>query len=107
MSKQSGAEISSKLIPPKVGDKIFTVLINSSRSLVSNSKSKTSISAKILNSTAFPSITGLLASGPISPNPNTAVPLDITATKFPFVVYSYTLLASASIAKQGAATPGE
>ena len=86
ISKQSGAEISSKLIPPKVGAKMVTVLINSSTSLVSNSKSNTSISANILNNTAFPSITGLLASAPISPRPNTAVPLEITATRFPFVV---------------------
>ena len=36
---------------------------------------------------SFPSITGLPASGPISPKPRTAVPLLITATKFPFAVY--------------------
>jgi hypothetical protein len=46
----------------------------------------TNSSANILNNTALPSITGLLANGPMSPSPNTAVPLDITATRFPFVV---------------------
>ena len=45
------------------------------------------MSAKILKSTPFPSITGLEASGPMSPNPKTAVPFVITATKFPFAVY--------------------
>ena len=45
-----------------------------------------SMSAKTLNNTPFPSITGLEASGPILPRPNTAVPLLITATRFPFVV---------------------
>ena len=76
-------------------------------SLVPTSISKTSISANILNNNAFPSITGLDASGPISPNPKTAVPFVITATKFPFAVYLYTLLMSFAISKQGSATPGE
>ena len=69
--------------------------------------SKTSISAKILNKTPLPSITGLDASGPISPKPRTAVPLEITATKLPFEVYRYTLFLSLEISKQGSATPGE
>ena len=69
--------------------------------------SKTSISAKILNNNPFPSITGLEASGPISPSPKTAVPLVITATKFPLAVYLYTLFTSFAISKQGSATPGE
>ena len=54
---------------------------------MSISISKTSIPAKILNNKALPSITGLEASGPISPSPKTAVPLEITATKFPLDVY--------------------
>ena len=49
--------------------------------------SKTSMSAKILNNNAFPSITGLDASGPISPSPSTAVPFEITATRFDLFVY--------------------
>ena len=60
-----------------------------------------------MKSNPFPSITGLDASGPISPNPKTAVPFDITATKFPLVVYLYTLSLSLAISKQGSATPGE
>ena len=107
ISKASGAFISSKLIPPKVGAIAFTVSINLSTSVVSTSISKTSISAKILKSKPFPSITGLEASGPIFPKPKTAVPLEMTATKFPLEVYLYTLFLSFSISKQGSATPGE
>ena len=69
--------------------------------------SKTSISAKILNSKPFPSITGFEASGPISPNPKTAVPLEITATKLPLDVYLYTSSLFLLISKHGSATPGE
>ena len=87
ISKHSGAEISSRLTPPKVGSKILTVRTNSSTSLVFNSRSKTSISAYILNKSPLPSMTGLLAPGPMSPRPRTAVPLEITATKFPLAVY--------------------
>ena len=101
ISKASGAFISSRLIPPKVGAILFTVSINFSGSLASISISKTSIPAKILNNNALPSITGFEASGPISPSPKTAVPFVITATKFPFEVYLYTLFGSSSISKQG------
>ncbi len=44
-------------------------------------------SANLLNKTDFPSITGFEARAPISPRPSTAVPFEITATIFPFVVY--------------------
>ncbi len=44
------------------------------------------MSANFLNSTALPSITGLEASGPMSPRPSTAVPLVITATRLPRAV---------------------
>ena len=86
ISKASGALMSSKLIPPKVGAIAFTVWMNNSGSFASTSMSKTSISAKILNNSPFPSMTGFEASGPISPKPKTAVPFDITATKFPLLV---------------------
>ena len=85
--KHSGALISSRLMPPKVGAMAFTVSINLSGSFSFTSISNTSIPAKILNNSPFPSITGLPANGPISPNPNTAVPFEITATKFPLEVY--------------------
>ncbi|MNX52539.1 hypothetical protein D3C86_832220 [compost metagenome] len=87
ISKHSGALISSKLIPPKVGSNAFTILTKSSTFVVSNSRSKTSISANILNNSPLPSITGLPASGPILPSPKTAVPLLITATRLPLAVY--------------------
>ena len=61
--------------------------MNSSISFVPISMSNTSISEKILNNNPLPSMTGFDASGPISPNPKTAVPFVITATKFPFAVY--------------------
>ena len=101
ISKASGALMSSKFIPPKVGEMFLTVSINFSGSLASISISKTSIPAKILNNNAFPSITGFEASGPISPSPKTAVPFDITATKFPLEVYLYTLLMSLCISLHG------
>ena len=48
--------------------------------------SNTSIPAKRLNRTPFPSLTGLATSGPMSPSPSTAVPFDTTATRFPRAV---------------------
>ena len=59
---------------------------NSSTSEVSTSISMPSISAKRLNNTAFPSITGLEAKAPNLPNPKTAVPFEIIATILPFAV---------------------
>ena len=99
--------MSSRLIPPNVGEIFLTVSINSSIFFVSISISKTSISAKILNNSPFPSITGLEANGPMSPKPKTAVPLEITATKFDLEVYLYTSSGFLSISKHGCATPGE
>ena len=107
ISKASGALMSSKLIPPNVGAIAFTVWMNSSGSLASTSISNTSISAKILNNKPFPSMTGFEASGPMSPNPSTAVPFEITATRFPFAVYLYTSFGFSAIFKHGSATPGE
>ena len=71
------------------------------------SMSKTSMPENFLNKTALPSITGLLARGPISPNPSTAVPLVMTPTKLPRLVYLKAALGSLTISSQGAATPGE
>ncbi len=85
--KHSGAFMSSRFTPPNVGSSALTILMNSSGSSWSISMSNTSIPANFLNNTPFPSITGLEASGPIFPKPSTAVPLDITATRFPLAVY--------------------
>ena len=65
------------------------------------------MSAKILNNTPFPSITGFEANGPMSPKPKTAVPFEMTATRFPLAVYLYTSSGFSAIFKQGSATPGE
>ena len=51
-----------------------------------NSRSIESMSAKRLNRTALPSITGLAASAPRLPRPRIAVPLVMTATKLPLTV---------------------
>ena len=66
-----------------------------------------SISANLLNNTAFPSITGLDAKAPKFPKPRMAEPLLITATKFPLLVYSYAASGFFDISKTGTATPGE
>ena len=99
--------MSSRLIPPKVTAIFFTVFTNSSTLVASTSISKTSMSANILKSNPFPSITGLEAAAPISPNPRTDVPFEITATRFPLAVYSNTISGFAAISRQGSATPGE
>ena len=72
-----------------------------------SSMSKTSMSANFLNSTAFPSITGFAASGPMLPSPSTAVPLVTTPTRLARLVYFETSDGSAAIASDTAATPGE
>ncbi len=79
--------MSSKFIPPKVGSKAWVTLMISSDVLAFISISNASTLANFLNKTALPSPTGLKASGPILPNPRTAVPLDKTATKFALFVY--------------------
>ena len=84
--KQSGAAMSSKLIPPKEGAKFLIELMISSESLESISRSIESMSANLLNKTAFPSITGLEAKAPKFPIPKIAEPLLITATRFPLLV---------------------
>ena len=84
--KHSGAFISSRLIPPKLLDIFLIDLIISSVFWESISISIESISANLLNKTAFPSITGFDAIAPKLPKPKIAEPLLITATKFPLVV---------------------
>ena len=104
--KHSGPFISSRFIPPKVGAMAFTISISLSGSFSSTSMSNTSISANLLKRTPLPSITGLLASAPLSPRPRIAVPFEITATRFPLFVYLYAFSSSSSIFNTGFATPG-
>jgi hypothetical protein len=86
MSKHSGALMSSRLIPPKVGAIAATVSMTTRGSSESISMSKTSMSANLLKRIPLPSMTGLAASGPMLPSPRTAVPLEMTATRFPLAV---------------------
>ena len=104
--KHSGPLISSRLIPPNVGEMALMISISLSGSFSLISMSKTSISANLLKRTPFPSITGLLASAPLSPSPRIAVPFEITATRFPLFVYLYASSALSSIRNTGFATPG-
>ena len=105
--KHSGALMSSRLMAPNVGSRAAINSTNFSGSRCSTSMSNTSMPANFLNSTAFPSITGLAASGPIAPNPSTAVPFVTTPTKLPRAVKRKTLSGSSTMASQAAATPGE
>ncbi len=86
-SKQSGALMSSRLMPPTVGSSILQKAMISAGVGAWMSRSNTSMSANALNSTPLPSITGLPASGPMLPRPSTAVPFDTTATRLPRAVY--------------------
>ena len=86
ISKQRGAEISSKLMPPKAGAILTTVLIISSVSCVSKQIGKALTPPNSLNKTAFPSITGIAASAPMLPRPKTALPSETTATVFDLMV---------------------
>ena len=86
ISKQRGAEMSSRFMPPKEDARYLTVFTISFGSLVARQMGKASTPANALNSIAFPSITGRAAPGPMSPSPRTAVPSVTTATVFPFMV---------------------
>ena len=88
ISKQRGAEMSSRLIPPKVGrDQLAPCSTISSGSLVSRQIGNASTPANSLKSIALPSITGIAARGPMSPSPSTAVPSETTATVLRLIVY--------------------
>ena len=106
ISKHLGAAISSRFIPPKLPASSSTVFTIVSTSFERIQSGIASISPYSLNSRHFPSITGIPASGPISPRPKTALPSVTTATVFQRRVSSYDLLTSSLIARQGSATPG-
>ena len=80
ISKQRGAEMSSRLMPPKMGEIAFTVRTISSTSLVASASGNASTPAKALKMRHLPSMTGIAASGPMSPSPSTAEPSVTTAT---------------------------
>jgi hypothetical protein len=58
----------------------------SSTSVVLRHRGNASTPANSLNNCALPSITGIAADGPMSPNPSTAVPSETTATVLPLIV---------------------
>src|SRR3990172_380931 len=105
ISKHRGAEISSRLIPPKVGSSALTTRMISSGSFVLRQIGQASIPANSLNSIAFPSMTGIAASGPMSPSPRTAVPSETTATAFLRIVRENDFFTSLWIAMHTPATP--
>ncbi len=106
ISKQRGAAMSSRLMPPKLPASRLTVFTISSVSFERMHSGIASISPKLLNSTHLPSITGIPASGPMSPSPSTAVPSVTTATVFHRLVSENDSSLSCCIARHGAATPG-
>ena len=79
-SKQRGAEMSSRLMPPKLGASAATVSTSSSTPVQARQMGTASTPANRLNSAALPSMTGIAAAGPMSPRPSTAVPSETTAT---------------------------
>ena len=105
-SKQAGAAMSSRLIPPKTGAMRSTVSMISSVLFTFRQIGKASTPANSLNSRALPSMTGRDASGPMSPSPSTAVPSVTMATVLRLMVSSWTRAGSRSMARQTRATPG-
>src|SRR5438445_12460907 len=99
--------MSSRLMPPSVGSSAAIMSTSLSGSFSASSMSNTSMPANFLNRQPLPSMTGLPASGPMSPSPSTAVPLVTTPTRLPRDVYSYASLGSAWMSRHGYATPGE
>src|SRR5699024_12433734 len=87
MIKQSGAAISSKLMPPNVGSKRFTVSTISSILLVFKHKGNESTPAKDLNKNDFPSITSSYAYSLIFTIPRPTVQLLTTAIIIYFILY--------------------
>ena len=106
ISKQRGAEMSSRLIPPKPGAIALTVRTISWTSVVARQTGNASMPPNSLNSIALPSITGIAASGPMLPSPSTAVPSDTTATVFRLIVSDQARSGASAIARHTRATPG-
>ena len=88
ISKHLGAEISSRFTPPNEPARSLTVFTMSLTSFERTQSGIASTSPKALNRAHLPSITGIPASGPISPRPRTAVPSVTTATRFERLVSS-------------------
>ena len=93
-------------MPPKPGAIASTVATIASGSFVLRQIGKASTPANSLKSMHLPSITGIAASGPMSPRPSTAEPSETTATVLRLIVYWNALSRSSWIAMQTRATPG-
>ena len=106
ISKQRGAAMSSRLMPPYTGAISCTVRMISSVSWVSRHTGQASTPANFLNSAALPSITGSAAAGPRLPSPSTAEPSVTTATALRLMVSRRASSGCAAIAWQTRATPG-
>ena len=97
-SKQRGAEMSSRLIPPKPGAIASTAATMPSVSVVERQIGHASTPPNSLKRSAFPSITGIAASGPMLPSPSTALPSLTTATVLRLIVRFQAASGSAAIA---------
>ena len=93
-------------MPPKPGASAATAATIWSTSFVARQIGQASTPPNSLKSAALPSITGIAASGPMSPSPSTAVPSLTTATEFRFTVRFQAASRSSAIAVQIRATPG-
>lgn len=98
--------MSSRFMPPKLGSSDFTSSTSFSGSLRFMHIGRASTPPRYLKMTAFPSITGMAASGPMSPRPSTLVPSVIIAIVFHLLVYSKDSFVSLCIALLTDATPG-
>ena len=106
ISKQRGAAMSSRLMPPKPGAIISTARTISSTSWLARQIGQASMLAKRLNSAALPSITGMAAPGPMLPRPSTAEPSVTTATELPLIVSLATSSGCSASAMLTRPTPG-
>src|SRR5512140_1345747 len=106
ISKHSGALISSSLIAPNVGEMEATVRMISSVSFDWMRMGMPLIPTSASKRAAFPSITGMPATAPMSPRPRMAVPFVTIATEFGMTVYSYASSGFRWMSLQTLATPG-
>ena len=86
--------MSSRLMPPKPGAIASTAATISSGSFVVRQIGHASTPPNSLKRSALPSITGIAASGPMSPSPSTALPSVTTATVFRLIVRFHALSGS-------------
>src|SRR5512136_844788 len=98
--------MSSRLTPPSDGCSILTVSMILSGSFVPRQRGYASTPPRYLNRRDLPSMTGIPASGPMSPRPSTLVPSETTATVFHLFVWMYDRSLFLLIALHGSATPG-